>query len=184
MDTDELLRYIGGGIACLNLCWFAWKVYGRSVPPQSPSSWVMWTVLDGILAAATAKAGKPIWLPLGFVVGAAAVSLSLLIRGRWQWSKRDSFCALCAACAAAVWLTQPGVYGVVAGVLAMYAASMPLTIDLVRAPIWGMRTMFAVTALGSFFSLLGSDGTLAGSLFPTTSVLYNSTMAWIVSRRV
>jgi hypothetical protein len=144
----------------------------------------MWIALDVILVFATEKAGKPFWLPLGFAVGATVVSLFLFIRGRWQWSKRDSFCALCAALAAAVWVTQPGVYGVVAGVLAMYAASMPIAIDLVRAPIREMRTMFAVTALGSFISLVGSDGTLAGFLFPTTSVIFNSLMAGIVSRRV
>lgn len=184
MDTSELLRYIGGGIAFLNLCWFAGKVYALRVSPQSPSSWVMWVVLDGVLAAATAKAGKPIWLPFGFMLGAALVSSALFKRGEWQWSRRDSFCAFCAACAAVVWVTQPGVYGVIAGVLAMYAASAPLSIDLFRAPIRGMRTMFLVTALGSSISLLGSDGTFAGVLFPIMSVIFNSTMAWIVSRRV
>jgi hypothetical protein len=184
MELSEALTYLGGAIAFLNLYFFAFRIVWKYVPPTSPSSWVMWTVLDAVLTGATLKAGKPMYLPLGFTLGAFAVTVSLFIRGRWQWSWRDSLCAVCAAVAAWVWVTQVGVYGVVAGVAAMYLASIPLVVDLFRKPVPEMRTMFAVTAVGSLCTLLGSDWTLAGALFPTTSITFNAAMALLVSRRV
>ena len=64
--------YSGGLIAFCVLIWFAVNVWTRKVPASTPASWLMWTILDGLLTVTTLANHQPGWLPGAWTVGAAS----------------------------------------------------------------------------------------------------------------
>ncbi len=178
----EYIGLFGGIIALWVLLHYSYNVIRGKALAASIASWSMWVVLDMILLVTTWQAGKPVWLPLGWTVGASLVTISLLRNGQRNWQKTETLSAICAVLATLAWLTQGAVVGIVAGTLAMTFAGIPLLVDMVRTPIRATFPVWFFTCVACVCTLLGSDWTLAGTFLPWGSLLYNGTLSMLVLR--
>ncbi len=142
----------------------------------------MWAVIDATVLACTIAAYKPMWLPLGYMVGASTITLALFIRGTWQWSEKETFCAVGAAVAVAIWLTWSAAYGILAGVVAMTLAGTPLYVDLIRNPIRKTWPVWFFTAVACVCTLLGSDWSFAGTTLAWGGLAFNGSLTLVVLR--
>jgi hypothetical protein len=175
--------YIGAGFEVIVLLVFAVQVGRRKIPPTSSASWVMWLAMDSLILAATLAAEKPPWLALSYVVGATIVTVVLFFVGKWTWTFRDTFCAVCMTIATIVWQTTSAEYGVFAEVSAMVISGIPILLNMLRAPARKTFLVWFGTACACVLTLFGSDGTLAGIVLPWGSLIYNGFMALVVLRR-
>jgi hypothetical protein len=167
-----------------NLLWFAWRVWFFLVPPQSPATWLMWFALDALLFVTTLLAGKPIWLPLSYVIGAGLIAIAMFVRGKWSWTYRETLCAIATAVATYYWLALGPDAGVFAGVVALTAAGVPVFLDMLRNPVRKTFPLWAITALGCICTLLGSDWTVTGTVLAWGGLLFNGFLAFYVLRDI
>lgn len=149
----------------------------------STASWLMIAVIDGLLFAATIAAEKPFWFPLSYVVGATFAVVALFIRGTWRWSRRETFCAIAAVVSLYLWQTRGAVVGVCAGAVALTAAGIPMFVEMIYHPIRDMFSTMVFLSLACVFTLLGSDGSLAGTALPWSSLGFNIPLALLTLRR-
>jgi hypothetical protein len=176
----EYIGLFGGVVAVSVLLHYAWNVIRGKAAAASVASWLMWTILDMILLATTWQAGKPVWLPLGWTIGASLITISLLKRGQWVWQRTETLSAICAFIAAIVWLTQGAVLGIVAGTLAMNLAGIPMLIEMMVKPIRATFHVWFVTCIACVLTLIASDLTFAGTFLPIMSLIYNGALSIIV----
>ncbi len=173
---------MGGVVSFLNLAYFGLRIWNSRIKPQSPASWLMWLVLELVILGSTIAAHKPIWLILSYVIGAVIVTFVLFRRGTWEWSWRESACAVLALVATYLWQNLGATVGILAGILAMTAAGIPLFLDMIFRPIRNTWSMWAWTAVACVFTLIGSDGTFEGSGLAWSGVIFNTLMVPIVLR--
>jgi len=158
-------------------------VFTRQAPPTGFATFMMWALLDCLLLINTIRNGQPIWLPFGWVVGATVTSIALGIRGTWHWTRRETFSLACATIAATVSVLMSGRGGLVASVIAMIAAGMPILIDNLTRPVKATFMLWLVTVISCVISLLGSDWSFDGTVLQWSSLTYNVLMAAIVIRK-
>lgn len=172
----------GAFVAAAYFIFYAWKILTKRVKPQSSASWFMWLVLDGMILVTTYLAQKPVWLPFAYVIGCVPLTAVNLIRGKWVWSKRETFSLMLAVVAAIIWQTNGAIVGLVAGVVAMCAAGIPVLMDMVKKPDRKSFWVWMVTVFACICTLIGSDWTLAGIVLALGSLGYNSVMSALVLR--
>lgn len=178
----ELFGLLGGIIAVSVLLHYAYNVIRRRAEAASIATWLMWTILDVLLFVTTWQANKPVWLPLGWTVGASLVTVSLFRDGKWIWKWRETLSAVCALVATIVWRTQGAEIGVVAGTIAMTCAGTPLLIDMINTPIRSTFHVWFFTCIACVFTLLGSDWSFMAIFLPCSSLIYNGTLSILVLR--
>jgi hypothetical protein len=179
----EYIGLLGGLVAVSVLLHYAWQVIRGKAEAASITTWSMWTMLDVLLLVTTWQAHKPVWLPLGWTVGASLVTISLLRRGQWVWSNKETLSVICTAVATFVWRTQGAELGIVAGTIAMTCAGIPLLIDMVINPIRSTFHVWFVTCIACVFTLLSSDWSFAGTFLSWGSLTYNGTLSILVLRQ-
>jgi hypothetical protein len=140
----------------------------------------MWTVLDVLLLGSTISAHQPPWLPLGYTIGAFMVTVALFVRGTWQWSSKETWCAIGAGITAFLWLTLGALAGILAGITAMTLAGMPLWIDMYRNPVRATWPLWTITVVACLLTLLGSDWSLSGIALALGGILFNGSIAYLV----
>lgn len=180
----SFFSYFGGAIAVSILLWYAWRIWKKRVEPQSSASWLMWTLLDAVILTCTIAAHKSLWLPLGYVIGALAVTLALFARGTWQWRGTETTCAIGVVVATTIWLTWSAAYGILAGVVAMTFAGAPLCLNLIRNPVRKTWPVWFFTAVACFFTLLGSDWSFAGTVLAWGGVAFDGGLTLVVLRPI
>lgn len=176
------LAFWGGIPAFAMLVKFAIDIWTRKVPATGFASFTMWTLLDCILVINTVRAGQPIWLPLGFVTGAALVTLAMWV-GEWKWTRRETLAAICAAIAITFTFFAKGPLALFASVIAMTSAGIPITLDNLKEPVRGTFGLWFSTVLGCFMTYYGTPITEHSWILPLLSGIYNGFMAIIVLRR-
>jgi hypothetical protein len=143
----------------------------------------MWTTIDTILLAATVAAGQPYALPLAYTAGATLDTIALLKRGRWIWGWVETVSAIGATVAMVMWKCYDAEKSIIAAVLAMNIAGIQLLIDMVRKPVPGTLPVWALTCVASVLTLLGSDGSLSGTLLAWSGLNYNAILSALCLRK-
>jgi hypothetical protein len=180
---NSTIGIIGGTVSFLNIFWFAIQTYQGKNPVQNIASWLMWDVIDAIALFITIKAGKPIWLPLSYVLGASSVIVVIIMRGKWRWTGWETSYAIAALLAIAVWLTQKSDIGLLAGAVAINIAGISIYVDMIKAPEPKTFYLWFFTAVAGVITLFGSDWTFGGTVIAWSSIIYNSSLAMVVIRK-
>lgn len=175
--------YLGGIIAIGILLWYAWGIWTYKIPSSTPASFLMWTILDSILLVTTLANDQPAWLPGGWTLGALCVTVVMFIRGKWQWSYKETICAIGALVSMYAWYRWNALAGLIAATVAMNCAGAPIWIDMWRFPIRSSWPVWFFTAVASAMTLLGSDETVSGSLLSVSAIVYNGSLFFVVTFR-
>ncbi len=177
------LAFWGGVPSTFFLLRYAVQLLRREAPPTGLASFLMWTILDSLLLVNTVRNGQPVWLPLGWVLGAGSVTIALRIRGKWAWTGRETLALVGATIATIVSMLASGRWGLVASTTAMLTASIPVTSDNLKSPVRATFMIWFTTVIACAISLLGSDWSFDGTFLQWSSLIYNGAMSIIVLRR-
>jgi hypothetical protein len=178
-----LLINTAGILSFINLAWFALKIWRHKAATTSTASWLMWVVLDLVILGSTIATHQPCALALSYTLGASAVLLVHFKLGRWIWTRVETVSAIGAAISAVLWQTLSAEWGVIAGIIAMNVAGVPLIIGLWKQPDRQAFWVFATTAIACLMTLLGTwPWTIGGSLLPGAGMIYNAAIAYMVLR--
>lgn len=152
---------------------------------QNVATWVMWLLLDIVIAGSMLSAGnKEAWLPIGFVIGAFFVTAVLISKGNWKWGFVEITCAIGSAIAMILWyFSSPG-GSVIVSCLAMWIASVPLIRDTWKSPdpsLWWFWGTAAISALVTV--VVAKSWNIEDRFFPASACIFNSLMTILVLRK-
>lgn len=176
----ELLINAGGMLSFASLIWYGIKVWLGKATPTSIASWVMWVILDVVILGSTLATGKPFALALSYVAGAAFVLVVHLKKGTWTWTYVETISAVGATVSTILWQTLSPEAGVIAGVVAMTAAGMPMLLFFYRHPDRQAFWVFMNVTIACTMTLIATwPWTIGGSLLCGGGLLYNGFMAYL-----
>lgn len=97
VDVREILGIIAGILAIGGYIPYIISTLLRKTKPER-ASWIIWTIVGGILAFSYMATGdlKAIWLPFGYFFGPFIVMILSIWYGYSSWSKLDTFCIIAA----------------------------------------------------------------------------------------
>ncbi len=181
---QQFLIYGAGLLSLLNLLNTAWKVWTKRTDPSNTATWSMWALLDLVILLCTIAAQKEYMLPLSYTVGASAVAIVHIFRGKWAWGKIEKQCIAGAVISTILWLAFTPEVGIFFGVIAMTVAGWPLLLDIKNKRNPKMVWLFALTAIACLMTLLGTPWPwdIGSALLGAAGMIYNGTVAWFCVR--
>jgi hypothetical protein len=143
MDFHDILK-LAGGIGALALYVpMSARIIKDGGAGQSFATWMLWAALDTILTISLFLQRGNFLLPLGFAIGGIALTILLLVKGRFAWGRMDTvFLMLVVGCLAG-WKLGGAMTATVAATLGICLAGVPGLVELWRNPqrqvgkIWG-----------------------------------------------
>ncbi|MBX4197862.1 hypothetical protein KW782_00840 [Candidatus Parcubacteria bacterium] len=158
----------------------------KSNTPMNVATWLMWGVLSFVITLSMFAAGnKDIWLSAGFTLGSVFISIILLSKGKWSWGYVETICAVGAAVAMLLRYYSAPKGAVIACIIAMWLASIPLLCDLWKQPdpttwwVWAIITIAAVVTL-----ITAKAWTIQDRAFPVSSIIFNTLLVVLNLRAV
>ncbi len=143
------------------------------------ATWVMWTLLDGVIFIGMVRAGnKDAFLIAGYALGAAIVSITLLSKGVWHWGTTEAICAAsCGFAIVAYWRSGPK-EAVMFAVAGMLFAGWPTLFDAwLTPPIASWWYWTTVTICSAVTIATAKSWAIENRLFPLASTIFNGLIA-------
>ena len=183
MDFHDLLK-IAGGVGALALFFPMAVQVIRDGGGQSFATWILWAMLDTILAISTMVQRGNFLLPLGFAAGGWVLTALLLVRKRFAWNRLDSLIlALVLACLI-VWAESGARTAIIAATLAICAAGIPGLIELWRNPQRAVGNIWAAYTVANLLAFFGGRAMTVPERFaPALFALLSLLMAAVSRRR-
>lgn len=182
----ETLQKVGGSISAIALLVFAVILTVNDIK-LNIVSWILWTCLDVLILKASLDANRKAgnnnwpWLPTGWAVGAACVTLTLLFRGNWQWTYVETLTVTVVTIATIIWKTSGPKAAVIALTIAMTVAGIPSVAVAWQTHDSSGWWMWASVVLSCIFTLAGTEKwTVEERFLPTASLIFNSLMTILV----
>lgn len=146
------------------------------------ASWVMWTLLDGVIVMLAIRAEKeklkknpsaefkPPYLFIGWTVAATLVTIGMLWNGAvWQIGFAEIVSMIVVMVATYLWWTNKWGMGLIACAIAMFVAGIPQVVSFWSAPAPSTWWLWAGTVVACALSLAGSEKLKSLSNAPTYS---------------
>ncbi len=176
----HLLLYGAAVLSFINLTSYAHRIHRGKARATNTATWLMWVVLDIIVLASTIVTNEPFALALSYTLGASAVLLVHFTRGSWKWTWVETVCAIGTIISVILWQTLSANYAVIAGVAAMSISGGPLIRTLWNEPNSESFSVFALTTVACFITLLATwPWSIGGSLLAGAGMIYNGMLAWL-----
>lgn len=161
------------------LIWL-WQIFDKNTKSKpSPSSLLLWSIIDIIMLVNTVRAKNDYTLILSYAVATVLLTLIVFLKGEFNWDKRkDTFVAFVAAiCLIVSYLTSP-LIGVISGALSISIAGIPNAIGLRKAKINGLSLLNIIFFIsGPVVTLLFLKSyELKEVVYPVIAITY-----WIIS---
>lgn len=155
MDVHEILRIAGGVGALLLFIPMAQQIVRENGAGQSFATWLLWAAMDSIVTASTIVRHGNYYLPLGFAIGGVAMTILLLMKGRFAWARLDSVIAVLVVVCIVAWKVGGARTAIVASTLATSIATVPGLVEIWRNPNRTVANIWGAYAFVNFLAFLG-----------------------------
>lgn len=164
-----------GGLVALGSHFFWVRGIWNGSMHLNIATWLLWSVIDMSVLLSSLAAGAPApFLSAGFVAGAILVTITLLVKGDWQWTVVETVSAVIALVCLGLWYVAGPVVAVVSLTLGKYCvAGVPTLVSAYQHPeraqswVWWLGTFGAATNI-----FAAGSWTLAQSFFPTVALIF------------
>lgn len=178
-----MLRIAGAAGALLLFAPMAVEIVRTKGGGQSFTTWMLWAMLDSILAVSTIFERGNFLLPLGYAIGGWLLTALLLARTRLTWGRLDTVVlALVAGCLAG-WALGSARLAIIMTTTAVCLAGIPGLLELWRQPQRAVARIWAGYALTNVLAFFGGTAmTVEERLAPGAFALLSLVM-FIAGRR-
>jgi hypothetical protein len=183
MNVHEILKIIGGALALLLFIPMARQTLKENGAGQSFATWILWAALDSILAASTIIRHGNFFLPLGFAIGGVAMTILLLAKHRYAWTKLDSAILILVVICVVAWKFGGARTAIVASTLATSIATIPGLVELWRNPNRTVANLWGIYTLANFIAFVGGTAMTIEERFAPAIFTILSLAMFIVGRR-
>lgn len=144
------------------------------------SSFFLWSIIDLIMLVNTIRANNDYVLILTYTILTIVLTIILLLKKQFQWSKSDTLVAgVACICLIVSYLTSP-IIGVTAGALSISFAGIPNLINISKQEpnksLYWIIFFFLLSPFFSFISVTNEDGAIKDYIYPCIAILY-----WLIA---
>lgn len=151
---------------------------------QNLATWGLWALLDGIAAASIMDQHGSYLLPLSYVVGATAVSLSILKSKNFAWTWFETMVTFLVVACIIVWATSGAYIATIASTTAVMIASIPLIGECYREPeknpFGTYLGFFVANALGT---MGGKEWSIVERFYPASCAVMCLLVVLLIARK-
>ncbi len=182
MDVHAILKIAGGALALLLFIPMARQILKEHGAGQSFATWILWAAMDSILAASTIIRHGNYFLPLGFAIGGVAMTILLLVKRRFAWTRLDSAILILVVFCVIDWAISGARAAIVASTLATSIATIPGLIELWRNPNRTVANIWGAYAIANFLAFIGGTAMTIEERF-TPAIFTALSLAMFVAGR-
>jgi hypothetical protein len=183
MDIHEILKIVGGVGALLLFIPMAFQILKDNGAGQSFATWFLWAVMDSILAGSTIVRHGNYFLPLGFAIGGVAMTILLLAKRKFAWTRLDTVIAALVVLCLIAWEISGARAAIVASTLATSIATIPGLVELWRNPQRIIGNLWGAYAFTNFLAFLGGTAMTIEERFTPAIFTMLSFLMFIAGRR-
>ncbi len=179
----ETLAYVG---AILGLIVYFPLILGilKGDIKQSFSTWLLWSVLDALIALSLFVQNGNYLIAVAFTIGSTIITILLFVHGQFSWSAFDTKVALLVGACMMVWYFSGPLAATIAGTIAMNISGIPQLKSTWRNPAINTLPIWIGFTLANFLSFLGGKSwTIEERFFPFMGVLYCLALVAIILAR-
>jgi hypothetical protein len=183
MDFHEVLKIAGGVGTLLMFIPMAIQIVRRGVVGQSISTWLLWSVLDSILAISTILRHGNYLLPLGYAIGGWALTALLLAKSKFVWTRLDNVILGLVVICLVGWKIGGAHTAIICATLATSLATIPGLVELWRHPQRTIGNIWLGYALTNALSFFGGTATTIEERFTPAIFAALSLLMVVASRK-
>ncbi len=183
MEIHEALKIAGGAGTLLMFIPMSLEVIKRNGDGQSFSTWLLWAMLDSILAASTIVQHGNFLLPLGYAMGGWILTGLLIMKGRFAWGRLDSVVLALVLVCLAGWGLGGARTAIIFATLATTFATVPGFIELWRHPQRAVGNVWVGFVLTNTLSFAGGAAMTVEERFSPAVFAILSLLMVIASRK-
>lgn len=177
MDFHDFLKIAGGMGALALFVPMADRISLDGGAGQSFATWFLWAALDTILTISIFQRHGNFLLPLGFAVGGIALTVLLLVQGRFAWGRMDTVISGLVLGCLFCWKQAGPTAAIVTTTMGICLAGIPGLIELWRNPQRKVGNLWAWYVLANGLSFLGGTAmTLEERFAPAVFALFSALM--------
>lgn len=155
MDFHDYLKLAGGIGALALFVPMAVRIIKDDGAGQSFATWFLWAMLDTILTISLFLQCGNYLLPFGFAAGGIALTVLLLVKGRFAWSRMDSAILVLVLGCLLGWRLGGARAATLAATLGVCLAGIPGLVELWRNPQRQVGNIWGWYVLANGLSFLG-----------------------------
>lgn len=178
MNGHELLKLVGGILACAMYLPMILEIIRSGGAGQSFATWTLWAVLDSMLTISLVQQHGNYFLSLGFAIGGIALAAVLLRQRNWSWGRFETVIALMVLACLAVWKFSGTRNATIALTTAICIAGIPGFVEMLRKPQPAAGRLWAGFTAANVVSFFGGTAmTVEERLVPAAFIVLCGLMA-------
>ncbi|HEY3760864.1 MAG TPA: hypothetical protein VGN23_03870 [Verrucomicrobiae bacterium] len=159
------------------------EVVRRNGAGQSFSTWLLWSMLDSILATSTMLRHGNYFLPLGYAIGGWILTALLITRKRFEWGHLDNAVLILVLACLVGWELEGARMAIVFATLATVVATIPGFIELWKKPERSVGNVWLGYTVTNALSFAGGTAMSIEERFSPAVFTLLSLMMFIAGRR-
>ncbi|HEY1662604.1 MAG TPA: hypothetical protein VGI03_09315 [Verrucomicrobiae bacterium] len=183
MEIHGVLKIAGGVGTLLMFIPMTLEVIKHNGDGQSFSTWLLWAMLDSILAASTMVRHGNFLLPLGYAIGGWILTALLVMKGRFAWGRLDNVVLVLVIACVAGWRLGGARAAIIFATLATVIATLPGFIELWRHPQRSVGNVWMGFVLTNALSFAGGTAMTVEERFSPAIFAILSLFMVIASRK-
>lgn len=183
MDYHQVLKIAGGVLALLLFVPMIVDVLKAGGEGHSFATWLLWAALDTTAAVSVIAQRGNYLIVAGFAVGGILMTLALLYRGRFGWSKFDNVILLLVLACLFVWWSSGAKMATIAATVGILIAGLPAMWELRKTPDRKIGNLWAGYALANAVAFFGGTAMTVEERFAPGVFAVQSLMLFAISRR-
>ncbi len=152
---------------------------------QKFATWVLWLMLDVIVLSGIILQHKDPLLFSVFASGTFLVTIFLLIKKQFSWSKFETFVSVLVAICCTVYLLSGSYWAIIASTAALNIAGIPQLIQTYQKPHTASPVAYGLFAISSGLAVIAADEwSVPGRLPQMSSLVYCSLIVLLSFRKL
>lgn len=176
--TQEFIGLAAGIIGIGGYIPYIISIFRGATQPNR-ATWIIWTVIGGLLAFSYMAEGNPesIWLPFGYFLGPFLVALLSFKYGYTTWTRLDTFCLVGAGLSLIPWVfANNPAYTLIINLLIDSIGAIPTIVKTYREPETEDANSWLVFFTANTLQLFAISTWNLSSLYPIYLFILAGTM--------
>lgn len=176
---------LAGSVIAILTYFPLWKQIRSGKTDQNLLTWLLWGILDGVVAATIIVQGGNFLLPLVYAIGGLVTATFIFRSGnKTSWTWFETLVALLTIASMVIWYFSSGKVATVASTMAMTIAGAPQFVDAWKKPKdMPLLAYFSYFIANCFSTAGGKSWTIEERFYPAVCVIICFSLVVLSARK-
>ena len=182
MNPLTLAGSVIGILVYVPLCYQILKSGGKV--EQKFATWILWAILDGIVAASIIYQHGNFLLAAAFSLGSTITAICIFKSRNFRWGWFDSMATVMAIACMVIWAFSGARIATIASTTAVVIAGLPLMWDCYKRPWKNPFFTYAAFMVSNILTTMGGKNwSVEERLYPAVCTIYCCVVTLLIARK-